>query len=388
MTTMTPVLNIDAIVRMSLGFTSLQLRFARVFFSNAQRMRLYRYLQTYIGNEIRETDALAQVYNLVARTSGLKNWDPLAVFAATALHSLTQSGGTLSAVLADWAPQNEASILAAGQETGLSPALLEKLIHHSQRLSDVTGTVRSAFASLSIGLFLSFAALYWIGTVIFPDIIRSIRTDVFYGYAGQLKAMSDYMVDYGLLTGGALIVIAVAIVYSLGTLTGPVRSFLDRLPPWSIYRDLSAATFLIGLATLIQKGVNEQQALVALNRQANPYLREKIAHLIKLNDRPLADRLASFSPPWPNLTLVLDLSVFMQAKRPDEGIEICSEELLDSLELRMKGISSLVTLLTMSFVAFLSFWMYAAVNDIAKSVQTGSPLIMEEFIDPDLPRLA
>ncbi|KAK3286601.1 hypothetical protein CYMTET_5827 [Cymbomonas tetramitiformis] len=344
-------------------------------------MRLYRYLQTYIGNELRETDALAQVYNLIVKTSALKSWDPLAVFTAQALYSLTQTGGTLSTFMATWAPQNEASILAAGQETGLGPALLDKLIHHSERLTIVNSAVRQAFASLAAGLGLSFLALYWIGTEIFPGIIRSIKTDTFYGYAGQLKAMSDYMVEYGLVTGLGLLLFILLIVYSLPNLVGRARSVLDRLPPWSIYRDLNAATFLVGLATLVQNGVNEQQALVTLNRHAQPYLRDKISHLIKLNDRALPDRLASFSPPWPNLVTVLDLSVFMTAKRPDEGIEICSEKLLQDLEERMKRITSLVSLSTMGFIALLSFWMYAAVNDISKSVQTTGPTAMEVIVD-------
>jgi|TARA_R110002096_G_scaffold429613_4_gene642635 hypothetical protein len=103
--------------------------------------------------------------------------------------------------------------------------------------------------------------------------------------------------------------------------------------------------------------------------------------LIKLNDRALPDRLASFSPPWPNLVTVLDLSVFMTAKRPDEGIEICSEKLLQDLEERMKRITSLVSLSTMGFIALLSFWMYAAVNDISKSVQTTGPTAMEVIVD-------
>jgi len=377
----TKTLSIDAIVRTTLGFSRTQRYFGRLLLGTPQRMRLYRYLETYIGNELRETEALAQIYNQIVNTSALKSWDPLAIFAAQALFNLTQAGGTLSAFMATWAPQNEASILAAGQETGLSPALLDKLISHSERLATVNGAVRKAFASLGAGLLLSFLALYWIGTSIFPEITRSIKTDEFYGYAGQLKATSDYMLDYGIITGLGLLIFIVAIAYSLPNLVGRSRNLLDHLPPWSIYRDLNAATFLTSLATLIQNGVNEQQALVALNRHAKPYLRDKISHLIKLNDRTLPDRMAAFSRPWPNVVTVLDLSVFMTAKRPDEGIEICSEELLASLEKRMEGITGIVSFTTMAFVAVLSFWMYAAVNDISSSVQPNRPTAMEEAND-------
>jgi len=375
----TRTLSIDAIVRNSVGFINAQRAFGRMFLRTPQRMRLYLYLETYIGNELRETEALAQIYNLIVNTSGLKGWDPLAIFAAQALYNLTQAGGTLASYLATWAPQNEASILAAAQETGLSPSLLDELIRHSVRLATVTASVQKAFFSLGAGLALSFLALYWIGTSIFPEITRSINTDVFYGYAGQLKATSDYMVDYGLITGVALALFILSIIYSLPNLVGRLRAFLDYLPPWSIYRDLNAATFLISLASLIQNGVNEQQALVALNRHAKPYLRDKVSHLIKLNDRTLPDRMATFSPPWPNLVTVLDLSVFMTAKRPDEGIEVCSEKLLESLEQRMAGVTSLVSLSTMAFIALLSFWMYAAVNDISTSVQPNSSTLMEGY---------
>jgi len=35
----------------------------------------------------------------------------------------------------------------------------------------------------------------------------------------------------------------------------------------------------------------------------------------------------------------------------------------------------------MGFIALLSFWMYAAVNDISKSVQTTGPTAMEVIVD-------
>ena len=75
------------------------------------------------------------------------------------------------------------------------------------------------------------------------------------------------------------IVALVAVILIFATLpyyTGRGRVFLDRLPPWSIYRTLKGTTFLLNVAVMLRAGIKPYDSLQRLSRTANPWLKQRI----------------------------------------------------------------------------------------------------------------
>ncbi|MFC6523200.1 type II secretion system F family protein [Undibacterium arcticum] len=68
----------------------------------------------------------------------------------------------------------------------------------------------------------------------------------------------------------------VAIIVSLPLLRGRARYYLDKIPPWSIYRMLHGSTFFLNVGVLLSADVHLPVVLEMLKARANPWLKERI----------------------------------------------------------------------------------------------------------------
>jgi hypothetical protein len=70
-----------------------------------------------------------------------------------------------------------------------------------------------------------------------------------------------YFSEYGVITGIAAIALIIWTVWSLPRWHRPdrLRRMFDGLMPWSVYKDIQGATFLLNIGALLQSGVKNQR---------------------------------------------------------------------------------------------------------------------------------
>jgi len=59
--------------------------------------------------------------------------------------------------------------------------------------------------------------------------------------------------------------------------SGTFRHILDKIPPWSIYRIYSSATFMISLSALIKAGIPIESAIRFIRQQSSPWMKEHLS---------------------------------------------------------------------------------------------------------------
>lgn len=248
---------------------------AKRLFGVADRIELYESLAIMLeGNQVLLIDALTELAS-IASHSGTRRHTPRSIVMHDLVLSISE-GMKLSSALSRWIPSEEVSLVAAGEESGNIAQAFEdaiKIIDAKRRISEAV-LKASVYPVILLGLVA--AILVLIGTKAVPKLAKITDPSKWDGAAAWMYAISTGIQHYGLELLAALVIGAILIYLSLSRFRGPARVWLDRIPPWSIYRTLHGTTFLTNVALMLQSGIRLSPALQLLAEHATPWLRERI----------------------------------------------------------------------------------------------------------------
>ena len=239
-----------------------------------RRIDLYRALRMSAKNKASTSEAFETLAAL-HRKGGPQPNAQLADLAFTVSAGLAD-GQRLAEALAPWIPEIEASILAAGERAGDLGRAYDDAIVAIKRHDRLTAAARNAtvypiFLTVLLCAFLFSAAHHLV-----PNIALIKDPEEWTGPPVLLYWLSIVINDYGLLIALAGLLLGTATVLSLRRWAGGLRVLVDRVPPYSIYRDIQGAIFLSNLAVLIKAGSKVDDALILLMRHASPWLRLRL----------------------------------------------------------------------------------------------------------------
>ncbi|CDG41007.1 MULTISPECIES: type II secretion system F family protein [Asaia] len=255
-----------------------------------------------------------------------------AAILARAHFDMTQQGRKLARALQSVIPRDEYAIITAGEASGDVATALALLIDLRRR------TRRIVFATLRMyGSFLMYLSLL-IGTMIFTarqalpslqammDLSQSTPTPS----QRHLVSVAQWATGSGpAYLGLALLVLTLALISSLFLLTGRVRVFLERFPPWSTYRGLHGYVWLSTFVILVRSGRSETKVLEQQAEYASRWLRERLDRLALLMGQhakllPAALDESGFFFPSPDMIDDIDARWTGDSESYDGLLESCS----------------------------------------------------------------
>jgi len=250
-------------------------KFIQAQFGPGARIEFYEELSILLENRVLLNEGLKEMYAIASK----EGRNPR-VARAVVIHECMQAvgeGKPLSHALQRWASYQEISLIAAGERAGgdLKTAFDDaiKIITAKQ---EILAAAMSATIYPSILIMLTCVLLKQISTQLIPKLAKTTNPQTWEGSAQVLYQISQFVTNYGLAALAVMIMTVVLIFASMPYLRGSVRIYLDKLPPWSIYRMLHGATFLLNVAVMIRAGIKLHDALTLLAANANPWLRERI----------------------------------------------------------------------------------------------------------------
>lgn len=184
----------------------------------------------------------------------------------------------------DLVPPAEVLLIAAGAESGKLPETLRV----ASTMLDTQGELKEAYVS---ALFMpvvlvsgSVGVAAYFGTSVIPIAIDSYDKSQFQGEAAALIQISDFLISpAGPMTGLAIVAGLVWVVWSLSRTLGQggLRTFLEKYPPWNMYKELQSYAFLSTLAALLSV-YSDRDALIYMcgdkkgEWQPTPYLLQRL----------------------------------------------------------------------------------------------------------------
>lgn len=228
------------------AFVDLNGRFA---FGTKIRLQTYENLYHMLENDLPLDHC---IYELVDRKTARKR--PEAVVLKR-WHDKMKQGYTFAEAIREHVPSGELSLIGAGERGGK----LAEGLKQAHRVTSSLLMLRKQLVSKLAMPATMFAALGFLiigfSTKMAPEFAKTLPPAQ-WSQSGQiLYAFSLFVKEYWIHSFVGMGVLVAGIALSLSRLTGPVRAKLDRLPPWSIYRTYSSATFLIALSSLMSAGV-------------------------------------------------------------------------------------------------------------------------------------
>ncbi|MCW0331193.1 type II secretion system F family protein [Pantoea ananatis] len=248
----------------------------RLTFTGSHRQVFYENMRFLLENRKHLETSLKMIGEV--HTSFGDKWHPFLELTEDCLEGLRDNspGRTLADVLAVWVPYEEAALISAGMKTGNIPVALmqaDKLINAREQ---IFGQVVFASVYPLVLIVLGGGLLGVNNLSLVPMLSRMSDPASWSGALGFMKGLSDWTEQWGpaaAFSGAALVV---ASLWSLPRWRGRIRRLADSIMPWSLYKDLQGAVFLMNTGALLGAGVHELEAMQLLHSFAPPWLQERL----------------------------------------------------------------------------------------------------------------
>lgn len=343
----------------------------RMQFGASARIEFYEALSLLLENGVKLNDALNKLYD-VASDDGKNTKNPKAIIYAHCIDGINE-GKRLSVVLQKWVNYQEVSLIEAGEKSGDIKRTLDYAVRVIEKKQQIGGAVAMATFYPTILFGLACVLLNMVATKLVPKLARTTNPELWEGSARVLYLMSEFVTNYGKISLIAIAVLVGSILISLPYLRGPVRIYLDRVFPWSLYRMLHGSTFLLNIAVMVESGIKMRDALYTLASGAGPWLRERIEAALYgtgIGDN-LGVSLANAGYNFPDKKAVRYLMVLANQDGFEQSIARFGERWMDESVKGVQKIAKLALGIGLLTIAVLMLLVIAGASGITDAIQAG-----------------
>ncbi len=205
-------------------------------------------------------------------------------------------GQPLAEGMREWFAMNIVEIIRVGEEGGVLAETVKSAITTLTQRTGALSALMSAISYPIMVIAVAASVIVYLNNSVFIQ-FRAIKPIDQWPQAGrQLVAVAQLIESWWWLV--ILIIIAIYIILHriMNHYTGEMRVFLDKIPPFTLYRQFAAARLMETLGLLVANGVVFKNAIKVMQYQANPYVLSHLVmmeHLIATGKGNLADVLAT-----------------------------------------------------------------------------------------------
>jgi type II secretory pathway component PulF len=206
---------------------------------------------------------------------------------------------------------------------------------------------------------MAIGVLFLFGFRIVPAFTKVLHGAEWHGVAKGMILLSDFARDWLWIAVPVAASLIVVFFATLSHFDGPVRIWLDRYTPYSIYRIMQGSTWLIALAAMVEAGLRIEIALEQLSESAAPWLKRRISTCLAgmRSGHSMGDALARAGYEFPDREIIEDLGVYSSLSGFEEALAMLGREWLDEsvaqIESRMKVVFGVCLLCVGALIAFL-----------------------------------
>lgn len=205
---------------------------------------------------------------------------PESIFLENVMNEMNE-GKKFSDALRGWATPNEILIISAGEESGEDVKALEQCVSLMEKLILMKKTIISASIYPGVLMFALFGVIYGFANFMIPILTDFSDKETWDSSAQSLADFSLWISNNVLLVIAVLIALFIGVKKSLGAFTGEIRDkIVDRIPPYSIYKEIQSGLFLVSLSTLLKSGVPFKKSLEFIKRESPAYLENKVEEIL------------------------------------------------------------------------------------------------------------
>eukprot|EP00887_Chlorella_sp_A99_P003778 scaffold31.g3778.t1 len=145
-----------------------------------------------------------------------------------------------------------------------------------------------------------------------------------------------------------------------------IRMLLEKFPPWSIYKAIQGATFLLNVAIMLKSGIPLYRTLELMRQFASPWLKERVETTMfgLRQGRTLGVALANTEYDFPDKDVLPFLIVLSEQKDFERAINILAMKWIERTLRKVKGILTGVRVFLYVGIASLAYILFAGMTSL------------------------
>lgn len=198
---------------------------------------------------------------------------------ALAISQKISEGQPLAEGMREWFSNSVIEIIRVGEEGGALAETIKSAVNTLGQSSSILGTLIGAISYPLMVIVMACAIIIYLNKSVFVQFAQ-IKPMSQWPPAGQQLVFTANIIQYWwwiVILGVVGVIILVRKIMEL--YTGELRPILDNIPPFTLYRQISAARLMETLGLLVANGVVFKSAIKVMQIQANPYV---AGHLIMM----------------------------------------------------------------------------------------------------------
>jgi type II secretory pathway component PulF len=273
---------------------------------------------------------------------------------------------SLAELLDGLVPNSDLVILAVDSRKTIDA--LDKVTQMMAKFGKLRVEVTKMFFTPIVCLLLILVLIFVANALIFPILLNIKKLNELPDATYNLYVFCHFFAAHLFLISVILIFLVVVVIWSLSKLTGSLRKILDNIPPYNIYKQIIATSFLISLSLLLQSGDDFFTAIKKIKTNTSKYLRGFLDHMlerISLGDRS-GEALANTK--LFNKGTQIYIEILDEAQALSQGISNLTDRSVDmqirSIKMLLSTVSAILLFMAVSF----GLWFYIAISNVGLSI--------------------
>ena len=347
------------------SFNMVETYYAKIIcnLANSTRLKFYRKIASLMRNRFSLVSALEMLHRIESNEGKNPN-EPMAIALASWAKDL-QNGAPFSDALKGWAPDRERLMLSVGDVSNLEEALLN-LIKVTEGSTKMIRPIVGAITYPAFLFMMVVLIIYGIGVYMVPPMLEAAPTVIWRGMSRTLVDLSFWINDYWAIAFAILPTVMILIYATISIWTGKIRSYIDNVPPWSLYKIFTGISWLLALSALVKGGTPVSTAMRALRRDASRYLKERIdtALVFISNGDNLGVALYKTGFNFPDKEIIGDLKIYSELDNFEEALENLANSWLEESVYLIEQKASILNTVAILCVAGAIAWAVMGVFDM------------------------
>ncbi len=215
---------------------------------------------------------------------------------AQALAEKIGEGQPLADGMAEWFSINVVEIIRVGETGGALAQTMKSAINTLTQQGSTMGAVYGALGYPLFVIAMACGVILYMKNQVLTN-FEAIKPIASWPPEGQrLVAFAYYISNWWWAFIIGIVATLLILKYVMANYVGEVRPLLDKYPPFSFYRRLTAGRFLETLGLLVSNGVVFKSAIKVMQMQATPYMNSHLTmmeHLLSMGKTNIGDVLAT-----------------------------------------------------------------------------------------------
>jgi type II secretory pathway component PulF len=276
-------------------------------------------------------------------------------------------GMTFSEAIKDMVPPGESVLIKAGEKSGDITTAFENAIMTTKASQKMVGTLKSGLAYPFVLILMLAGLIYMFSTTAVPELASVLEPSKWPDASKLLYSMSMFVKDYWWTVILAAMVFFYVVISSLSVLTGESRKFLNKIPPWSLYKTFQGSVFLISVSSMMKSGISIYEAIAQVKSLSPKYVKKEIDVIMKKLDSgiPVGESLNSG---FLDKEIGMDIEIYGKLSNMQKVMGAIGEQSVIQGIAQIEVATKLISNIVLMFLATYIGWVYYSFYVLTKAM--------------------